>query len=122
MLYSRDHVWIDESDPSRARVGITRFFGGPGDPVAVRAPVDFSIIDFRANIPLRDLNGDPEGAGYIATVNCSDTTQFAGLMDPGEYRDYCENIDDVWNATNNPARCPPDPYETGDTFATIEGA
>jgi glycine cleavage system H lipoate-binding protein len=122
MLYSRDHVWIDESDPARAKVGITSQFSGDMDPVPIRAPVDFSIVSFRDNIPLRELNGDPEGAGYIAVVNCSNPAQLRNLMTAAEYRVFCQGVDDSWSATNNPVRFPPDPYVEGETFATVNGS
>jgi glycine cleavage system H lipoate-binding protein len=122
MLYSRDHVWIDATDPGRARIGITSFFGGVRNPVPIPAPVDFTIIIFRDDIPLHDLRDDPEGAGYIAVVSCTDISQLAGLMSASEYADFCEGVDEVWNATNNPVRFPPDPYTAGQTFATVEGA
>ena len=122
MLYSRDHVWIDERDPGNARVGITSYFSGRHNPVSIPAPVDFTVVSFRADITLRELLDYPESTGFIATVSCSDTSQFLGLMSPADYRDYCRGIDEEWNATNNPVRCPPDPYIAGQTFATIEGA
>ena len=122
MLYSLDHVWIDERDPGNARVGITSCFSGSRNPVPILAPVDFSIVSFRADVPVRNINRDPEGAGYIAVVSCTDPAQLAYLMSSGEYRDYCEGIDETWNASNNPVRFPPDPNVQGQTFATIEGS
>ena len=122
MLYSRDHVWIDEGDPGNARVGITSHFNGSQNPVPILAPIDFSIVSFRADVLVRDINRDPEGAGYIAVVCCTDPAQLANLMSAGEYRDYCEGTDERWNVANNPVRCPPDPYIQGQTFAMIEGS
>ncbi len=122
MLYSRDHVWIDESDPGNARVGITSYFSGSRNPVPIPAPIDFNIISFRADVPVRDINMDPEGPGYIAVVSCTNPTQLANLMNAREYSDYCGGTDETWNAANNPVRCPPDPYIQGQTFALIEGS
>jgi glycine cleavage system H lipoate-binding protein len=124
MLYSRDHVWIDETDPARAKVGVTRYFRGDASPAAIPAPVDMAIVSFRDHIPLHDLNSDPEGAGYIAVVSCTDSSQLVNLMTRAVYEAYCRRngADDTWNITNNPVRFPPDPYTEGQTFAEIEGS
>ena len=122
MLYSRDHVWIDESNPIHARIGITSHFGGDSDPVPIAVPVDMSIISFRDNIPLRDLNGDPEGAGYIAVVTCTNPSQLQNLMTEAEYRVFCQGVDETWNAANNPDRFPRDSYVEGQVFARVNGS
>jgi glycine cleavage system H lipoate-binding protein len=90
MLYSQNHVWIDERDPDNARVGLASYFSGSRNPAAIPAPVDFTIVSFRTNVPLRDINSDPEGTGYIAVVSCTDPSQFENLMSAGEYSVYCE--------------------------------
>jgi glycine cleavage system H protein len=114
LRYSKEHEWV-RVDGSSATIGITSFAADElGDIVFVELPdAGSSLSQFAAfgvvesvkavsdlfapvsgtvtevNDALRDqpelLNTDPFGAGWIARIELSDTSELDALMDAGAY-------------------------------------
>ena len=116
--YSKDHEWIDTSEPAAAVVGITRHAQDAlGDVVfvdlpavgatfkqgevagvvesvqaaaAVYMPVTGEIVE--VNEALRNdpslANSDPLGAGWFFKVRLSDENELTGLLDEAAYNEF----------------------------------
>ena len=60
----------------------------------VYAPVSGEVIE--GNQALADdpslVNSDAEGEGWFFTLRLSDQSQLDGLMDAGQYKDFCESL------------------------------
>jgi len=120
LYYSKDHEWIDATDPQAAIVGITAHAQDAlGDVVFVELPavgsrlkqgeaagvvesvkaaadvympVDGEIV--AVNEALRDdpalANTDPQGAGWFFKVRLGDSAQLAALLDEAAYAAFAQ--------------------------------
>jgi len=121
MKFTKDHEWVEVTGDT-ALVGITAYAANAlGDVVFVEvpdtgkqlkkgdsfavvesvkaasdvyAPVSGEVLD--ANTELSNspdtVNASPEGAGWIAKIKLSDTSELDGLMDRAAYEAYLDTL------------------------------
>ncbi|MEO0415727.1 MAG: glycine cleavage system protein GcvH [Verrucomicrobiota bacterium] len=118
LKYAESHEWVDLSDPSKAKVGISDHAQAEltdvvylelpeigrivekGEAVAVvesvkaandiYSPISGTIVE--VNEPLAEapepVNEDPFGTGWMFVVEASDTAEADALMDAEAYREH----------------------------------
>ncbi len=120
--FTKDHVWIRLDDDDTATIGITDYAQeqlgdivfvecppvekelGIGDEAViiesvktageVKMPISGTVIE--TNDSLTDapeiINADPEGDGWLMTVNIINSNEFDTLMDDSDYGEFLSEI------------------------------
>ena len=121
LKYTRDHEWIDVSDPKRATVGITQhaqdalgdivFVDLPkvgatfkrGDAAGViesvkaatdlYMPVGGEVVEVNEKLRADPslANSEPEGAGWFFRMRVTDTGELGELLDAAAYQDVVKD-------------------------------